>query len=249
MAAVEPTLERLSKGGVAITYKPQPGAGHDTTWWPEVKDAYEAFVHEHPRVPAARCLTWETADPHRFGRAHWLQIDAIGATSNESRDLPDLNVYTRAPSADPGFRLAPGLKVDRVIKGSMAARLGLERNDLIQQSRRRHAARGCRPGRRAADVSQRHAHSDDGGARRPHDRPVGHLRARHDRVVCRTDVPAHRAGRAASICRALEIRSTSGLEASRTSRCCFHRTSSTSLKPSTSSSTADRLSTGPSKRA
>ena len=114
-------------------YKPQPQAGHDTTWWPEVKDAYEAFVHGHPRVPFPETLTWETADPHRFGRAHWLQIDAIGQTPNESRDLPDLNVYTRAPSADLGFRLAPGLKVDRVIKGSMAARLGLERNDVIQQ--------------------------------------------------------------------------------------------------------------------
>src|SRR6476659_6528384 len=51
MAAVEPTLEHLSRGGVTMTYKPQPQAGHDTTWWPEVKDAYEAFVHGHRRVP------------------------------------------------------------------------------------------------------------------------------------------------------------------------------------------------------
>jgi hypothetical protein len=133
MAAVEPTLEHLSKGGVTITYKPQPQAGHDTAWWPEVKDAYEAFVHGHPRMPFPETLTWETADPHRFGRAHWLQIDAIGQTPDGLRDLPDVNVYTRAPSADLGFRLAPGLKVDRVIKGSMAARLGLEHNDVIQQ--------------------------------------------------------------------------------------------------------------------
>ena len=82
-----------------------------------MKDEYEAFVHgHHPRCPLPDTLTWETADPHRFGRAHWLQIDAIGPTADDSRDLPDVNVYTRAPAADLGFRLAPGLKVDRVIK-------------------------------------------------------------------------------------------------------------------------------------
>ena len=131
-AAVEPTLERLSKGGVTITYKPQPQAVHNTAWWPEVKDAYEAFVREHPRVPLPDTLTWETADPHRFGRAHWLQIDAIGPTPNESHDLPDLNVYTGAPRRA-GTPAGAGPDGGSRDQGSMAARLGLERNDVIQQ--------------------------------------------------------------------------------------------------------------------
>jgi hypothetical protein len=132
MAAVEPTLEHLAKGGVNITYKPQPQAGHDTSWWPDVKDAFEGFVREHPRVPLPDRLTWETSDPHKSGRAHWLEIDALGTMSDEAKDLPDLNVYTRAPAAELGFRLAPGLKIDRIIKDTMAARMGLERNDVIQ---------------------------------------------------------------------------------------------------------------------
>jgi hypothetical protein len=133
MAAVEPTLRHLADHGVSITYRPQPDAGHDTTWWPKVKDEYESFVRDHPRVALPDRLTWETSDPRRFGRAHWLQIDALGSTSDDARDLPDPNVYTRAPAAELGFRLAPGLKIDRVIKDTMASRLGLERNDVIQQ--------------------------------------------------------------------------------------------------------------------
>jgi len=133
MTSVEPTLEHLAKGGVRITYKPQPQAGHDTSWWPEVKDSFETFVSDHPRVPYPDALTWETTDTRRYGRVHWLEIDTLGSASSDARDFSDLNDYSRAPAADLGFRLAPGLKVDRVIKGSMAARLGLERNDVIQR--------------------------------------------------------------------------------------------------------------------
>jgi len=133
MASVEPTLEHLAKAGVRITYKPQPQAGHDTSWWPEVKDDFEAFVREHPRVSFPDALTWETADTRRYGRLHWLQIDTLGAAATDARDFADLNEYARAPAADLGLRLAPGLKVDRVIKGTMASRLGLERNDIIQR--------------------------------------------------------------------------------------------------------------------
>ena len=39
----------------------------------------------------------------------------------------------RAPAAELGFRLRTGSEVDRVIKDTMASRLGLERNDVIQQ--------------------------------------------------------------------------------------------------------------------
>jgi poly(3-hydroxybutyrate) depolymerase len=133
MAAVEPTLEHLARGGVDITYKPQPQAGHDTSWWPVVKDSFEAFVHDHPRVPLPDRLTWTTSDPRKLGRAHWLTIDALGTQPGDASDLPDLNDFVPAAATDIGFRLAPGLKVERVIKGSMADRAGLEHNDVIQR--------------------------------------------------------------------------------------------------------------------
>ncbi len=133
MAAVEPSLEHLAKGGVNITYKPQAQAGHDTTWWPAVKDAFETFVRDHPRVPLPDRLTWETSDPRRYGRAHWLQIDALGGRSSDARSLPDLNEFTPQPQAELGFRMQPGLKVDRIVNGTMADRLGLKRDDVIQK--------------------------------------------------------------------------------------------------------------------
>ena len=39
---------------------PQPDAGHNTQWWPIVKDTFEAFVREHPREPLPDKLTWES---------------------------------------------------------------------------------------------------------------------------------------------------------------------------------------------
>jgi hypothetical protein len=87
---VEPSLRQLASGGVDITFKPQPQAGHDTSWWPDVKDTYEAFVREHPRNPLPDRLTWETADTSRFARAHWLQIDALGGERHVRSGRVDL---------------------------------------------------------------------------------------------------------------------------------------------------------------
>ena len=88
-AAVEPSLEQLRKGGVQIVYKPQPEAGHDTSWWPQVKDAFEDFVREHPRNPLPDHLTWESSDTRAWGRMHWLVLDSIGSRPNEPQEPAD----------------------------------------------------------------------------------------------------------------------------------------------------------------
>jgi len=88
-SAVEPSLEQLRKGGVQMVYKPQPEAGHDTSWWPQVKDAFEDFVREHPRNPLPDRLTWETSDTRAWGRMHWLVLDSIGSRPNEPQEPAD----------------------------------------------------------------------------------------------------------------------------------------------------------------
>jgi len=128
-ASVEPILAHLAAGGVRITYRPQPAAGHDTTWWPEVKDGFETFVREHPRVPLPDRLTWETSDVRASGRAHWLTIDALGGPGERS-PLPDVNRYTPPPQYDPGMRLN-GTTVERVVSGSNFDRIGLKERDVI----------------------------------------------------------------------------------------------------------------------
>jgi hypothetical protein len=80
------------KAGVSIEYHPQPDGEHNTAWWPDVKESYERFVAEHPRMPSPARLTWETSDL-AHNRAHWLVIDKLGSTSSDVRNLPDANDY------------------------------------------------------------------------------------------------------------------------------------------------------------
>jgi len=91
--AVEPYILHLKKAGVSIDYHPQPLGEHNTAWWPDMKDSFERFVTEHPRMPSPARLTWETSNL-AHNRAHWLVIDKLGSTSSDVRNLPDANDYS-----------------------------------------------------------------------------------------------------------------------------------------------------------
>jgi hypothetical protein len=88
---VEPYVRHLQSRGVRIQYVPQPEAGHNTQWWPTVRDTFETFVREHPRVPLPEKLTWESAELQKSGRAHWLIIDKLGSRDKNEAPLPDAN--------------------------------------------------------------------------------------------------------------------------------------------------------------
>jgi len=99
MRSVEPYIEHLKASGVAVEYHPQPDAGHNTAWWPQVKDSFEAFVRSHPRDPVPETLTWEAADRDTPSRAHWIVIDKVSASAPGGQlSRPDLNVFS-----GPGF--------------------------------------------------------------------------------------------------------------------------------------------------
>ena len=96
---VEPFVNHL-RTGVKIDYHPQPEAGHNTAWWPELKDRFEKFVADHPRDPHPATLTWEMLNPEH-NRAHWLIIDQLGAQPGDAKQLPDLNLM-KDPDVPPG---------------------------------------------------------------------------------------------------------------------------------------------------
>jgi membrane-associated protease RseP (regulator of RpoE activity) len=127
---VEPYIEHLKQGGVAVDYHPQPNAAHNTAWWPDVKDTYETFVREHPRQPLPDTLTWEAAEGASFTRAHWLVIDRFGAQKSDAKVLADLNDMPMPPSADFGAR-SVGKRINRVVPGSNAERIGLKAGDVL----------------------------------------------------------------------------------------------------------------------
>lgn len=107
---VEPSLERLKEGGVTIEYHPQPTAGHNTRWWPEVKDLFETFVREHPRSPHPATLTWEASGAERGNRAHWLVIDRV-TSSRDAPLTPDLNRLARPTLPAYAGRTQPALEL------------------------------------------------------------------------------------------------------------------------------------------
>ncbi|HXI30473.1 MAG TPA: hypothetical protein VNG89_18675, partial [Vicinamibacterales bacterium] len=94
---VDPTIEQMKRGGVTVDYHPQPNGVHNTAWWPEVKDTYEAFVREHPRTALPDTLTWEVGNSVEHHRAHWLIVDRLGAQKDDARTLDDLNDMPTPP--------------------------------------------------------------------------------------------------------------------------------------------------------
>ena len=92
-AVIEPTIELMQRAGVPLVFRPQPTAGHDTSWWPTEQKAYEQFVREHPRNPHPERLSWETERTDRYNRVHWLVIDSLGATSTDAA-LDDVNTFS-----------------------------------------------------------------------------------------------------------------------------------------------------------
>ena len=129
-SVVDPYVEHLKSRGVDLVYRPQPDAGHDTSWWPEIKDAFEKFVADHARVPLRDALTWESGPPNIPSRAHWLVIDRLRAERSGEPTLPDVNRMSTRSSPDFGIR-ASGTHINRVIKGSNAEQMGLRPGDVV----------------------------------------------------------------------------------------------------------------------
>ena len=125
---VEPFVDHLKKGGVTVEYRPQPDAAHDTSWWPEVKDAFEQFAAAHPRTPLPDTLSWESGTVP--SRAHWLVIDRLGPGSPDDRALPDVNARATPPAPEFGIR-AVGARINRVLNGSNAQQIGVRSGDIV----------------------------------------------------------------------------------------------------------------------
>ena len=94
-AEVEPFVKHLA-AAVNVDYYPQPEAGHNTMWWPEMKDVFEKFVADHPRDPHPDNLTWEAVTLDH-NRAHWLVIDQFGTQPGDANPMPDLNLMEDQP--------------------------------------------------------------------------------------------------------------------------------------------------------
>jgi pimeloyl-ACP methyl ester carboxylesterase len=116
---VQPFVDHLQDSGVTVEYHPRPEAGHNTAWWPDMKEPFEAFVRSHPRDPLPATLTWEASDRDLPGRAHWLVIDRVRpAAAGDTKMARDLNEFSGA---------GPNLGKELFPRGRTSGRVDLTR--------------------------------------------------------------------------------------------------------------------------
>ena len=127
---VDPYVERLKSAGVDVVYRPQPEAAHDTSWWPEMKDAFERFAADHPRAPLPDALSWESGPPNLPSRAHWLIVERVREARPDDPPLPGVSMTPARPAPDFGIR-ASGTRINRVLAGSNAEQIGLRSGDVV----------------------------------------------------------------------------------------------------------------------
>lgn len=137
---VEPILTQFAKNGLTLVYRPQPEAGHNTAWWPAVRDELEGFVRDHPREPHPARLTWETDSTTARNRAHWLVIDRL-APAGAADPLPDINAFSTGESVSFGTRTV-GMRVTQVASGSNAQKIGLLPGDVVTRVNGRDLPQG-----------------------------------------------------------------------------------------------------------
>ena len=136
-ASVVPFLRLFQQAGVFLDFRPQPEAGHDTSWWDDEKPAMDAFMTGQARRPLPARLSWETGRADRYNRAHWLVITELGAVAGEA-DLEAYNTVTDGASGPPlGIDMigemvdGSGLRVLEVGPDSMASAAGMVDDDTI----------------------------------------------------------------------------------------------------------------------
>lgn len=127
---VEPYIRHIRKKGVEVLYHPQPEGVHNTMWWPDEKDAFETFVHDHPRQPIPERLSWESDLAGDVNRAHWLVIDALMDKADTREPLSDVNIFSSGPGQDFGAQV-DGLKIKSLIPGSAADTFGFFAGDVV----------------------------------------------------------------------------------------------------------------------
>ena len=118
-----PLVEMFKRGGIPLEFQVYEEAGHDTSWWPEERARFEAFLAARPRQAHPARVSWETERVDRYNRFRWVVIDRLGARPSDVA-LEDVN------------RFSPGHDLDHaVVRPVQAVRTRGRR------PRRQHASR------------------------------------------------------------------------------------------------------------
>jgi len=118
-ASVAPLVEMFKHGGIPLEFQVYEAAGHDTSWWPEERARFEAFLAARPRQAHPARVSWETERVDRYNRFRWVVIDRLGARPSDVA-LEDVNRFSPATTLTiPLYdRSKPSGRVDAVRAGN-----------------------------------------------------------------------------------------------------------------------------------
>ena len=118
-ASVAPLIQMFKRGGIPLEFQVYEEAGHDTSWWPDERARYEAFLAARPRQAHPARVSWETERVDRYNRFRWVVIDRLGARPSDVT-LEDVNRFTPAATLSVPLydRSKPSGRVDAVRAGN-----------------------------------------------------------------------------------------------------------------------------------
>ena len=118
-ASVAPLVEMFKHGGIPLEFQVYEAAGHDTSWWPEERARFEAFLAARPRQAHPARVSWESERVDRYNRFRWVVIDRLGARPSDVA-LEDVNRFSPATTLTiPLYeRSKPSGRVDAVRAGN-----------------------------------------------------------------------------------------------------------------------------------
>lgn len=88
---VLPFAELLRKAKVKMDFHMIRGAEHNMDWFPKMKSRVVKFVKKQVRNPFPNQLYWETETTQKYQRIHWLCIDELTETPEETQRISDIN--------------------------------------------------------------------------------------------------------------------------------------------------------------
>ena len=128
-ASVKPLIDMFTAGGIPVLWQVYPDADHNTSWWPDEKARYMAFVAEHARVAHPATVSWTTDRTDRDNRFRWLVIDRLGARPSDTA-LTDINTFN-----------VQGRRVQLFSRRRASGRVDITRNGNVYEASTRAVTR------------------------------------------------------------------------------------------------------------
>ena len=110
-----PFITYLQGNGLDIEYHPLPDGEHNTQWWPEWRDNFEAFVDRHPRNPQPAMISWKATEGAN-NRSHWLLIEKLDPAKESV--IPLFEVGVDPGNGSPVMEMVEAGRVDVIREGN-----------------------------------------------------------------------------------------------------------------------------------